>query len=210
MESLGTLQRELHAYGLAMLQANEDFADARRAAACRKGALDSETLKHPLLVETRKVVQEMGDVLEPGNNPSRPYCGSHAGHVGKEVMDALRNRTMPMSKAIESLVDLVLTLVDRRRNFYGWHLNGKKNPVTAEYVLAVDNPFDRPVHYSDGLLLNDFWVYEVATHAHLSAETVKLRLATMTSVTPDKKVWLAYSGPPGTGKTTAARPCCAG
>lgn len=207
IDRMNEMDRQLQAYSLIMGQeCSSDLTDVRRAATYRQGTVDDETRRYPLFTYMRNVLRKFAEAIEPGSTVRELYRGQSAKLTGKLLEDAVRNPNHPTSNTLESLVSLYPTLVDRSRNFHGLHLNSLKNDRTGKFVLAVHDPFDDTVDTFDGLLLHDFMNYSLACNVHLNVETVELRLAVTSGVAIDtNNIWVGWQGPPGNGKTTAAK-----
>lgn len=207
IDQMSEMERQLEAYSLIMGQErSSDTTDVRRAATCRQGTVDDETRKYPLFTYMRNVLEKFAEVIQPGSKVRELYRSQFAELTGKLLEDAVRSPNHPTSNTLESLVSLYPTLVDRRRNFHGLHLNSLKNDRTGKFVLAVHDPFDDTVDKSDGLLLHDFLTYTVACNVQLQVETVELRLAATSGVViHTRNIWVGWQGPPGNGKTTGAK-----
>ena len=207
IDQMGEMELQLEAYSLIMGQErSSELMDVRRAAAYRQGTVDDETRKYPLFTYMRNVLEKFAEVIQPGSKVRELYRSQFAELTGKLLEDAIRNLNHPTSSTLESLVGSYPTLVDRRRNCHALHLNSVKNDRTGRFVLAVQNPFDGTVEPSDGLLLYDLLSYTAACNVQLKVETAGLRFAVASGVVINtKKIWVGWEGPPGNGKTTAAK-----
>lgn len=207
LDKMDDMRLQLEAYSaVTARERGGEIADVKSAVAYRQGAIEDVARKYPLFADMRTLLDKLAEVLQPGSKVSELYRGSFSGLIGKLIEDGVRNPNKQMSRALQSLADAYPTLVDRRRNFHGLHLNSLKNDYTGRFVMAVHNPFDPTIETSDGLLINDFFTYMVACHSQLPVETMELRLAVTSGVAIDgKNIWVGWQGPAGSGKTTCAK-----